>query len=42
MIILVIHKLYKLNKKYNTSFKIVDAVPFCVTKNIEIASKVIE
>jgi hypothetical protein len=42
MITLAIHKLYKLNKIYNTNFKIVDAVPFCVTKNIDIASKVID
>lgn len=42
MIILAIAKLYKLNKKYNTNFKIVDSVPFCVTKNIEIASQVID
>lgn len=42
MINLAIHKIYKLNKIYNKNFKIVDAVPFCVTKDIEIASKVIE
>jgi len=42
MIVLAIAKLYKLNKKYNTDFKIVDSVPFCVTKNIEIASQVID
>ena len=42
MISLAIHKIYKLNKKYNTDFKIVDSVPFCVTKNIEIASQVID
>lgn len=42
MISLAIAKLYKLNKRYNTSFKIVDSVPFCVTKSIDIASKVID
>lgn len=42
MITLAIHKIYKLNKMYGKSFKIVDAVPFCVTKNIDIASKVID
>lgn len=42
MITLAIHKIYKLNLKYGTSFKIVDAVPFCVTKNIDIASKIID
>lgn len=42
MISLAIAKLYKLNKLYNTNFKIVDSVPFCVTKNIKIASQVID
>lgn len=42
MITLAIHKIYKLNKLYNTNFKIVDAVPFCVTKNIDIASTIID
>jgi len=42
MITLAIAKLYKLNNYYKTDFKIVDAVPFCVTKNIDIASKVID
>ena len=42
MIILGIHKLYKLNKKYKKTYKIVDAVPFCVTKNTDIASDVID
>lgn len=42
MITLAIHKIYKLNKIYNKDFKIVDAVPFCVTKNIDIASQVID
>lgn len=42
MIILAIAKLYKLNKIYDKNFKIVDAVPFCVTKNIDIASQVID
>lgn len=39
---LAIHKLYKLNKKYKTNYKIVDSVPFCVTKDIEIAKTVID
>ena len=42
MVNLAIHKLYKLNKIYNKSFKIVDSVPFCVTKDIEIAKEVID
>ncbi len=42
MITLAIAKIYKLNKKYNTNFKIVDSVPFCVTKNIKIAREVID
>ena len=42
MISLAIAKLYKLNKIYKRDFKIVDSVPFCASKNIEIASKVID
>lgn len=42
MISLAIHKIFKLNKYYKTNFKIVDAVPFCVTKNTHIASQVID
>lgn len=42
MINLAIHKIYKLNQIYKTDFKIVDSVPFCVTKNTEIARKVID
>ncbi len=42
MISLAIHKIHKLNKIYNTNFKIVDSVPFCVTKNTEIAKQVID
>jgi len=42
MITLAIHKIHNLNKKYNTNFKIVDSVPFCVTKNIDIAAQVID
>lgn len=42
MINLAIHKIYKLNIKYNTSFKIVDSVPFCVTKDLDIAKEVID
>ena len=42
MINLAIHKIYKLNKKYNTKFKIVDSVPFCVTKDTDIANEVID
>jgi MoaA/NifB/PqqE/SkfB family radical SAM enzyme len=42
MINLAIHKLYKLNILHNTNFKIVDSVPFCVTKDVEIACKVID
>lgn len=42
MINLAIHKLYKLNNIYNTNFKIVDSVPFCATKDTEIAAQVID
>jgi hypothetical protein len=42
MINLAVHKLYKLNKVYNTNFKIVDSVPYCITKDTELASKVID
>ncbi len=42
MINLAIHKLYKLNQKYSTNFKIVDSVPFCVTQDTEIAAQVID
>lgn len=42
MINLAIHKLYKLNQQYNTNFKIVDSVPFCVTKDTDIAAQVID
>jgi len=39
---LALHKLDILNKKYNVHFKIVDSVPFCVTKDTELASRVID
>jgi len=39
---LAINKIYLLNKKYWVNYKIVDPVPFCVTKNIDRASKVID
>lgn len=42
MINLAIHKIYKLNQKYHTGYKIVDSVPFCVTKDVWIASAVID
>jgi len=42
MINLAIHKIYKLNQIYKTNFKIVDSVPFCVTKDTDIAKKVID
>lgn len=42
MMALAIHKMYKLNNIYNTSFKIVDSVPFCVTKDTEKASQIID
>ena len=42
MINLAIHKLYKLNKKYNRNYKIVDSVPFCATSDTEIAKQVID
>lgn len=42
MISLAIAKLHKLNKLFNRTFKIVDSVPFCATKNTEIARQVID
>lgn len=42
LINLAIHKIYKLNNIFWVDFKIVDSVPFCVTKNLEIASKVVD
>lgn len=42
MMNLAIHKLFKLNKQYGREFKIVDSVPFCVTKDTDIASQVID
>ena len=39
---LAVNKMYLLNKKYGVDYKIVDPVPFCVTKNIERASQVID
>ncbi|UFX83294.1 radical SAM/SPASM domain-containing protein [Candidatus Absconditicoccus praedator] len=42
MMSLAIRKLYNLNKKYNVDYKIVDAVPFCVTRKTDLAEKVIE
>jgi len=42
MINLAIHKIYKLNNFYQVNFKIVDSVPFCATKNTEIAKQVID
>lgn len=42
MMELAINKMYLLNKKYGVDYKIVDPVPFCVTKNIQRASEVID
>ncbi len=42
MMDLAVNKMYLLNKKYGVDYKIVDPVPFCVTKNIERASQVID
>lgn len=42
MMKLAIYKIYKLNKKYWTNFKIVDSVPFCVIKDLDIAAQVID
>jgi len=39
---LAINKMYLLNKKYNVNYKIVDPVPFCVTKNTDRAYDVID
>lgn len=42
MMDLAINRMYLLNKKYWVNNKIVDPVPFCVTKNIERAKSVID
>lgn len=42
MLALAIYKINKLNKKYFSHFKIVDSVPFCIIKDVELASEVIE
>lgn len=42
MMELAVNKMYLLNKKHWVSYKIVDPVPFCVTKNIERSSEVID
>lgn len=42
MISLAVYKLYKLNKKFGTNFKIVDSVPFCIMKDIDIAAEIID
>lgn len=42
MMDLAVRNLYKNNKKYWKDYKIVDPVPFCVTKDLEMASKVID
>lgn len=42
MMELAVNKMYLLNKKYGVDYKIVDPVPFCVTKNIQRASQVID
>ncbi len=39
---LAVNKMYLLNKKYKVNYKIVDPVPFCVTKNIDRAREVID
>ena len=42
MMSLAINKMYFLNKKYGTHYKIVDPVPFCVTKHTDRAAEVID
>jgi hypothetical protein len=42
MMNLAINKMYLLNRKYWKDYKIVDPVPFCVTKNIQRAREVID
>ena len=42
MMDLAVNRMYLLNKKYWVDNKIVDPVPFCVTKNIERAREVID
>jgi len=39
---LAIYKLFKLNQQYKRNFKIVDAVPFCIINDIDIARQVID
>ena len=42
MMDLAVNKMYVLNKKYGFDNKIVDPVPFCVTKNTDRAAAVID
>jgi hypothetical protein len=42
MMDLAVNKMYLLNKKYGFENKIVDPVPYCVTKNIDRAAEVID
>lgn len=42
LIKIAIYKLFRLNKKYGTSFKFVDSVPFCAVQDLDIASEVID
>lgn len=39
---LAIKKIYKLNNLYNTNFKIVDSVPFCIINDLKMSSEIIE
>lgn len=39
---IAIYKLSRLNKQYNTNFKFVDSVPFCVVKDLDVAASVID
>lgn len=42
MMDIAVNKIYILNKRYNCSYKIVDPVPFCVSRDLEKASQVID
>jgi hypothetical protein len=39
---LAVNKIYDLNLKYETSYKIVDATPFCLIEDIDKSRRVIE
>ena len=42
MMSLAVNRMYILNKKYGVNYKIVDPVPFCVTKNTDRSKEIID